>query len=129
MKEMIGDKVDLLFCNKEEALGWTGATEIADAAEALKDSAHAFAITLGAEGALVFDGDNTIAIDPHPVQAIDTSGAGDMFAGAFLYGITDGLDYARAGALASRSAAELVTHYGPRLPADTHLELKSEVLT
>lgn len=54
-------------------------------------------------------------ITPYPVQAIDTVGAGDMYAGAFLYGITHGMNYAQAGDLASRASSRIVTCYGPRL--------------
>ena len=120
LQQMLGGGVDLLFCNEAEALQWTASTRLEDAATRLRSIAHSFAITLGAEGALVFDGRNTHRIAPHPVQAIDTNGAGDMFAGAYLYGITHGLGAAAAGQLASRAAAELVTHYGPRLPAAEH---------
>ena len=128
LREMIGEQVDLLFCNEDEALAWTGTSSVALAAEALKQDAASFAITLGGDGALVYDGQQLIEIAPHPVQAIDTNGAGDMFAGAFLYAISHGHDFASAGLLACRSAAELVCQYGPRLPADTHSSLLSEVL-
>ncbi|MFQ3324939.1 MAG: sugar/nucleoside kinase (ribokinase family) [Pseudomonadales bacterium] len=128
LQEMVGDKVDLLFSNEDEALGWTKTDTIEDAAEKMKVSANTFAITLGSKGALVFDGQTMHTIAPHVVKAIDTNGAGDMFAGAFLYAITNGFDFAMAGKLACRSAAELVTRFGPRLPAAIHGELKAEVL-
>lgn len=128
LKEMIGEQVDILFCNKEEALAWTGEQSIEAAAAAMEKDARSFAITLGADGALVYDGENLIDIAPYAVKAIDTNGAGDMFAGAFLYAISHGLDYEQAGKLACRSAAELVCHYGPRLPAETHSKLLAEVI-
>jgi len=128
LQAMLGDKVDLLFCNEQEALQWTRTNNIADAAAQLKSDARSFAITLGAKGAVIFDGQQLIDIAPYPVQAIDTNGAGDMFAGAFLYAITHGHDHASAGKLACRSAAELVCHYGPRLPGEKHQQLLDEVL-
>jgi sugar/nucleoside kinase (ribokinase family) len=68
---------------------------------------------------MIFDGDTFIDIEPYPVRAIDTNGAGDMFAGAFLYGITHGHSYAQAGKLASLASSRVVTQWGPRLtPAD-----------
>jgi sugar/nucleoside kinase (ribokinase family) len=126
LQEMIGDGVDLLFCNGAEALEWTGAARIDEAAEQLRGVAKSFAITLGADGALVFDGHQFHRIAPHPVRAIDTNGAGDMFAGAYLHAITSGYDAAVAGALACRAAAELVTHYGPRLPGPAHARILEE---
>lgn len=128
LKEMIGNKVDLLFCNADEALKFTQTQSIDDAAEQLKNCANTFAITLGAKGALVFDGSDYINIDPQPVKAIDTNGAGDMFAGAFLYAITHGHTFAEAGKLASAAAAQLVTQFGPRLPAEQHGAIKNQIL-
>lgn len=123
LAEMVGDGVDLLFCNRQEALGWTGCDSLEAAASQLKNIARTFAITLGSEGALVFDGCDLHHIPAAPVHAVDTNGAGDMFAGAFLFGITHGYDYARAGALATRAAGKLVTHFGPRLKPDDYKPL------
>ena len=53
-----------------------------------------------------------------PTKAVDTNGAGDMFAGAFLYGVTHGLSDAQAAALANRAAAAVVAQHGNRLTAD-----------
>lgn len=128
LKEMIGKKVDLLFCNEHEAQGFVGAKSAQEAAEGLKQYARAFAITLGSKGALVYDGNKFHNIAPHPVKAIDTNGAGDMFAGAFLYAITHGHDYARAGALASRASAAVVSDFGPRLRPEQHRQVLKETL-
>jgi len=125
LQEMIGQQVDLLFCNRDEALGWTGETDIEVAAEKLKASARTFAITLGAEGSLVFDGQQLSKVSGEPAHAIDTNGAGDMFAGAFLYAITHGHSYTDAARLANKAAAKVVSQYGPRLQAEQHAEIKS----
>jgi len=115
MNEIIADGVDLLFCNEEEALTWTGAKNLELAAQQLKEIAQNYCITLGAKGALIFDGKETIEIAPHKVQAIDSNGAGDMFAGAYLYGISHGMSTTQAGNLASRAASVVVSQFGPRL--------------
>lgn len=127
--EMVGNGVDLVFCNEHEAMSWAEADNLEAAAEAIKQHAKTFAITRGGEGALVWDGEQYHNIAPHKVDAIDTNGAGDMFAGAFLYAITHGHDFATAGKLASRASAEVVTSYGPRLAAEKHAELLKEVLS
>ena len=128
LRDMIGNRVDLLFCNHDEAMAFTNSASIEEAAEQLKSIANSFAITLGSKGALVFDGNDMININPHPVKAIDTNGAGDMFAGAFLYAITHGYSFEQAGNLASLAAAKLVTQFGPRLPAEQHSEIKQQIL-
>lgn len=128
LKDMIGKGVDLIFCNEQEAKGFTNSDSIEAAAEGLKQYANTFAITRGARGALVYDGKSLIELDSLPVKAIDTNGAGDMFAGAFLYAITHGHSYELAGKLASHAAAKLVTQYGPRLAAEQHGEIKRLVI-
>jgi sugar/nucleoside kinase (ribokinase family) len=115
MEEIVGASVDLLFCNDEEALIFTGTSSINEARQELKKVAKRFVITLGANGALIFDGDTFINIEPYRVEAVDTNGAGDMFSGAFLYGITHQHSFAEAGKLASLASSKVVTQFGPRL--------------
>ena len=115
MEEIVGASVDLLFCNEEEAMLFTDTATIEEAREELKKVAKKFAITQGANGAIIFDGDTFIDIEPYSVDAIDTNGAGDMFAGAFLYAITNGHSYAEAGKLASLASSRIVAKFGPRL--------------
>ena len=91
-------------------------TDLKVAIEHLKTLAKGFAITRGPAGSLIFDGENLIEIAPYPVQAIDTVGAGDIYAGAVLYGLTHNMGYAAAGKLGSMASSKLVTVLGPRLP-------------
>jgi fructokinase len=109
------DGVDLLFCNEAEALKWSGAASVEEAAISLKNVARRFCITLGAKGALVFDGDKLLQIAPHAVVPVDSNGAGDVFAGAFLHGFTAGWGCHPAGELASLASAYCVAQFGPRL--------------
>lgn len=127
MQEIVGASVDLLFCNEEEAMLFTGTETLAEAREELKKSARRFVITQGRNGAMIFDGDTFIDIEPYPVQAVDSNGAGDMFSGAFLYGITNGHNFASAGKLASKAGSEVVSRYGPRLPYHKLQEIKDMV--
>jgi sugar/nucleoside kinase (ribokinase family) len=115
MEEIVGASVDMLFCNEEEAMIYTGTNNLTEAREKLKGVAKHFAITLGANGALIYDGDTFINIEPYTVKALDTNGAGDMFAGAFLYAVTHGHSYAEAGKLASLASSRVVAQFGPRL--------------
>ncbi|HEY5824229.1 MAG TPA: adenosine kinase, partial [Cyclobacteriaceae bacterium] len=115
MEEIVGASVDLLFSNDEEAMTFTGTNSVNEAREKLKKVAKRFVITMGANGALIYDGDTFIQIEPYKVQAVDTNGAGDMFAGAFMYAITHGHSYAEAGKLASLASSRVVSQWGPRL--------------
>ncbi len=123
LKEMIGDKVDLLFCNEVEAMSWADTDNLQTAMESLKQIARTFAITRGSKGATLFDGNSMIEISPHEVKAVDSNGAGDMFAGAFLYGITHGHSFYEAGNIASLASARVVSQFGPRLAASDHQKI------
>jgi sugar/nucleoside kinase (ribokinase family) len=123
LTETIGDGIDLLFCNESEALTYTGKPSIEEAVESIRTFASSFAITRGSKGALVFDGNQVQNIDPFPATAVDTNGAGDMFAGAYLYGITHGYSVAEAGKLASLASSHVVRQFGPRLPVDNYVKL------
>lgn len=126
LREMIGGGVDLLFCNEDEAKGWAETDDLDVAVSALKKIAKAFAITLGAKGAMIFDGEKLVSIDAKPVDAIDTNGAGDMFAGAYLYGLSQGWDTKKIGAFACAAAGKVVSGFGPRLAIKEHQVLLAE---
>ena len=121
--ELVGSGVDMIFCNEDEAKMFTGTQDVTAAAEAMKRYAKTFAITLGAEGSLLFDGQFFIEIPTHKVKAVDTVGAGDMYAGAFLAGLCQGQSFAESGALASQAATQVVTRYGPRLSRQEALDV------
>lgn len=113
--DVIGPSVDLLFANEEEAMLFTGKSNLSEAREEMKKAAAHFVITQGKNGAMIFDGDTFIDIEPYKTTAVDSNGAGDMFAGAFLYGITNSHSYASSGKLASMASSRIVSQFGPRL--------------
>ena len=113
--EIIGSGVDFLFANEGEALLMADTEDFDEAVGYLKTIAKGFAITRGASGSVIFDGAKLIEIEPFSVKAIDTVGAGDMYAGAFLYGLTNGMNCEEAGKLASKASSKIVTVLGARL--------------
>lgn len=124
--ETIGDGVDLLFCNEAEALSYTQKDSVEEAAEVIKTFAKTFAITLGAKGAAIYDGETIISIDAHPIKAVDSNGAGDLFAGAFMYGLTHGMTFEQAGKLASKASSQIVSQFGPRLRLQQYQSLSKQ---
>lgn len=113
--ELIAGPVDLLFCNLEEARSLTGLTDPVDCAHKIHRHAADVALTLGAEGSLLMHGGQITPIEGVRVHALDTTGAGDMYAAGVLYGITNGLSWQQAGHLASHAAARIVSQLGARL--------------
>ncbi|MDA7768601.1 adenosine kinase [Porticoccaceae bacterium] len=124
LRQVIGDGVDLIFCNKDETTAFTGTETLDAASEALKQYTKTFAITDGANGAVTFDGSSLDYSHGVKAEAIDTNGAGDMFAGAFLYAITSGKSYGWAASLANDCAAKVVARFGPRLDPDDFTSIK-----
>ncbi len=112
---LIEGPVDLLFCNLEEARSLTGLHDAVDCAQEIHKHAENVALTLGPNGSILMHNGEAIAISGVEVEAIDTTGAGDMYAGAILYGITNGLSWRQAGQLASHAAARIVAQLGARL--------------
>jgi sugar/nucleoside kinase (ribokinase family) len=127
LQEMIGKGVDLLFCNESEALQFVGTTQLVVAREELKKIAKSFVITRGENGAMIWDGTTFVDIEPYAVKAVDSNGAGDMYAGAFLYGLTHQHTHASSGKLASMAASKVVSQYGPRLKWHQTQEIKNLV--
>lgn len=127
LKEMIGGGVDLLFCNEAEAFAYTKAKDLIEASAALKKIAKAYAITLGPKGALVFDGQEEFHVVTMPVEAVDTNGAGDLFAGSVLYGINHGLTFAQAAKMGCMASSTLVTQFGARLKREQIQKIKTQL--
>ena len=125
--EMLGEGVDLLFGNQEEVMTFTGEDTLDAAIAKMMEKTTKLVVTMGKEGALIVTGDERIRIAPVKVKAVDTNGAGDMFAGAFLYGITHGMTDEAAGKLASHAAAQIVSTFGARLSKEAHQALLSDL--
>ncbi|WP_404783670.1 adenosine kinase [Altericista sp. CCNU0014] len=125
--DIIGPGVDFLFANESEACQMADTQDLSEALEHLKTLAKGFAVTCGPKGSLIFDGETLVEIDPFPVKAIDTVGAGDMYAAGVLYGITHGMDWPTAGRLGSMASAKLVTTLGARMPTADLQSLLAEL--
>jgi len=115
LEAMLGQGLDYLFANEEEAQVWCGSTDLETIMAQLRKLATTVCLTRGPKGCIVLRAGERIEVPAVPTQAVDTNGAGDMFAGSFLYGITHGLTEAQAAALANRTAAAVVSQHGNRL--------------
>jgi sugar/nucleoside kinase (ribokinase family) len=126
MAAMVEGGVEMVFCNEAEALEWGQCEALDDAITAIKQVARRFVITLGAEGAVTWDGNRLHRVSATPVEALNTNGAGDMFAGAFLYAVSRGESDLRATEFATLAAGEVVKYFGPRLNRDACLGLRRQ---
>tara|TARA_Y100001970_G_C14215811_1_gene849572 strand:- start:627 stop:1628 length:1002 start_codon:yes stop_codon:yes gene_type:complete len=115
---LINKGIDLLFCNFEEAKLLTRGHSLKECEEQMKEIAPKFVITLGNNGACTFDGEKTYLCKGKQAKAIDTTGAGDTFAGAFLHSINLQDNYERATQISNIFAGEIVSRFGARLPKE-----------
>ncbi|MEO0003257.1 MAG: 2-dehydro-3-deoxygluconokinase [Pseudomonadota bacterium] len=115
LEAMAAGGLDYLFCNEEEARAWTGLQEIGAVAAAIGNMARTICITRGAQGSLVLENGLITDVPAPSIDPVDSNGAGDMFAGAFLYAATHGHSHAQAALLGNRCAAAVVSQHGNRL--------------
>lgn len=113
--ELIEGPVDLLFCNEAEARSLTERDDPIECAREIHAHAENVALTLGANGSILMHDGQVHPVEGVPVKAIDTTGAGDMYAAGILHGVTNGLTWPEAGRLASHVAAQVVEQLGARL--------------
>lgn len=116
LEDMLGNGVTHLFCNEEEALTWAGTDRLDIAVAELGDIAPFVNITLGARGSLAVARGTREHVLGMSVHAVDTTGAGDIYAGAVLHARNGAADAKEAARFGNFAAAELVAKHGARLP-------------
>ena len=126
---ILNHKIDLLFCNQEEAKTFTGENDFKKCCKKMLEYSELVVITKGDKGSLIISnsGEN-IEIKPKNVTPLDTVGAGDTYAGAFLYGINNGLSLRKSGELASSLSSKVVTKLGPRLDKNVIDSIKQTMI-
>ena len=115
LARMLGNGVRWLFCNEEEALIWAKTDRLDVAIAELKDIGRSCFLTLGKRGSLSVASGKVQEVAGFPTDAVDTTGAGDIYAGASLYGLGAGMTEAQAARFGNYAAAALVRTYGARL--------------
>ena len=115
--------IDLIFCNEDEAMIWTGSSTPEEAFKKLQTICKQVAMTLGKNGAMVFDGTSSAIVKGVPTKAVDTTGAGDIFAGVFLNAIVEGNSFIVAAERANKAASKLVSCFGARLETSVITQL------
>lgn len=115
---LVSGHVDILFANQAEIESLYEVSDFDEALQRIRGHCEIAALTRGAQGSVVISGDKLHVIDAHPVaNVIDTTGAGDLYAAGFLYGLTHGRDLAASGRIGSLCAAEIISHFGARSPS------------
>jgi len=114
-RDLVKNNVDLLFANEDEIISLYEADNFDHALQlARADISHA-ALTRSEKGCVILDGDDVHVVDAEPVEeVVDTTGAGDLFAAGYMFGVTHGKDAAVSGQLGALAASEIISHMGAR---------------
>ena len=116
IEKFCASQIDTIFCNEEEALCWAGTDRLDIAFKRLKEIGKAIHITIGSRGSLVCGPDETPEeVKGFETEAIDTNGAGDMYAAATISMIARGFTHVEAAHFGNYAAAQIVRRYGARL--------------
>jgi len=128
-RALVQHEVDVLFANQAEIGALYETDSFDEALEAVSSECAVAALTRSADGAVIArDGErHVVPATPVPTGVVDTTGAGDLYAAGFLYGLTHGHDLPTCGRLASIAAAEVISHVGAR-PERSLAELAAPVL-
>ena len=113
-RDLVADQVDILFANEAEALALYEVDTFDEALAAARADVEVAVITRGPKGSVVARGDEVVAIAAHPVEVVDTTGAGDLYAAGFLFGFTQGRSMQACGTLGSVAASAVLGHTGAR---------------
>ena len=113
--ELIHNDIDILFGNSDEICSMSQSSTIEEGIEYAKSLKIICAITLGDKGSVIVNNNDVIEIEPIKVdKVVDTTGAGDLFASGFLFGMSRKKELKECGHLASVASAEVISHYGAR---------------
>ena len=113
--ELISDQVDILFANEAEIISLFQAESFDEAAKRVSAFTDVAALTRSAAGSVVVTGGEQVAVPAAPVsQVVDTTGAGDLYAAGFLYGLTQGKAWVDCARIGGVCAAEIISHMGAR---------------
>ena len=128
--DLLHGDIDVLFANEEEVTMLFDAPSFDGAVAAVEETGLLAALTRGAAGSVVVAASGPVTVAAEPVeQVVDTTGAGDLYAAGFLYGLTHGYDPESCGRLAGLCAGEIISHLGARPQADLRLLVKEAGLS
>ena len=114
-RALVEDEVDILFGNEHELMSLYELDSFEAAVAAVRRDSALAVITRGPQGAAIISADQIVDVAAEEVgHVLDTTGAGDLFAAGFLFGLTNGYALAECGRLGSIAAAEVISHVGPR---------------
>ena len=121
--EMESFGLDYIFGNDDEAMAFVDAENIEEAFVKLQEKSYTSIITMGEKGSAVITSEEIIHTPKANIEPIDTNGAGDMFAGSFMYSLLQDNDLKSCAEFANYGASKVVETFGPRLTQESYKEV------
>ena len=117
--KLIDQYVDIVFCNESEVLTLFKNVKLANCQEDLSSLCELVIVTLGSNGSLIINKNNVEIIESKTQgKIIDTTGAGDIYAGGFIHGLINNCSLKKCGEIASICAGQIITQLGSRSDID-----------
>jgi sugar/nucleoside kinase (ribokinase family) len=126
LHRIVNDYVDIVFANEEEAKAFTGKSP-EDAVNELAKITRIAVVKVGSKGSIIKSGDKTYRVGVIKVNPIDTTGAGDLYASGFIYGLTKGLTFEQCGEIGAVLSGKVIEVIGPKMSEKIWEEIKSIV--
>jgi len=123
---IVDNYVDLIFANEYEARAFTG-KDATEAVKVLSGKCEIAVVKTGASGSLIHDGAEMLKIDAMDVDCIDTTGAGDLYAAGFLYGLANNAPLEKCGLFGTILASNVIQVIGPKIKIDKWPGLRKEL--
>ncbi|MEA3443463.1 MAG: adenosine kinase [Bacteroidota bacterium] len=127
LKNITRDYVDIIFANEEEAKAFTG-KEPEQALEEIATMCEIAIVKIGPKGSLIKKDGKSYKVDVIPAERRDTTGAGDLYASGFLYGLTKDLSMDKCGQIGTILSGKVIEVIGAKMPAETWNEIRKMVV-
>jgi sugar/nucleoside kinase (ribokinase family) len=128
LKEMIKNYIDIVFANEDEAKALTGKSPEA-ALDEIATMTEIAVVKIGKNGSMIKSGNQKYTIPAIEANVIDTTGAGDLYAGGFLYGLSKGLSLEQCGNIGSLLAGKVIEQIGAKIPGEIWSDILKRVQT
>lgn len=115
LRTIVDDYIDIVFANEEEARAFTGKEDPEEALTEISKMCRIAVVKIGKQGSLIAEGNRRYQVDPITAVPIDTTGAGDLYASGFFYGLAKEYSLDICGQLASAAAGKIVEVIGAKM--------------
>ncbi len=126
LKEIISNYVDIIFANEEEAMSFTGMPP-GDALIHMDGFCDIAVVKIGKDGSMIRTDKRNLFVEPYIADCVDTTGAGDLYAAGFLYGLASGFDLEKCGKIASFVSSKVVEVVGAKMHDEVWTEINAGI--